>query len=407
MYSQPYESITFEVEPGLKKPENGYYKNGIKYILSSTFERAKKEEEDKNLSGREKRRRRMLRFSGEGKNESLEILHYNFDTEKTEFYNSNKKSLIQGLIEAYKNHYPITVTPDMIWLLFLQGYSRFMEKYHEWVRTNYVNFENKKTIHVARFDMIPEKATKEEWQDILNEFTQKIKNNVGENIISSLESNFSTTSKVSLTTSQLSIMSAMKNYFTYKCLMVGCGVSSITLEGSLEDWQKIKSKLEFFSKKEMCLLWWIKHLIPIIDKIIMTKNYYNQNKTINEEIRNFWKDMIRFKKGVEYNPNYINGWIIKFIPNYEEQKPKLYDELKEDDVPDQIISCPFELTALNMDKTKTIYKCSLASGFFGMIQDEKTFNVKPIIGYAVVVEEKETSRATEEEAKNIIEEFFC
>ena len=122
----------------------------------------------------------------------MEILHYNFDTEKTEFYNENKKSLIQGLIEAYKNHYPIIVSPDMIWLLFLQGYSRFMEKYHEWVRTQYVNFENKKTIRVARFEMIPEKATKEEWQDILNEFTQKIKDNVGENIISCLESNFST-----------------------------------------------------------------------------------------------------------------------------------------------------------------------------------------------------------------------
>ena len=71
-----------------------------------------------------------------------------------------------------------------------------------------------------------------------------------------------------------------------------------------------------------------KHLIPIIDKIIMTKNYYNQNKSINEEIRNFWKDMIRYKKGEGYDPNYINGWIIKFIPNYEEKKPKLYDEIK-------------------------------------------------------------------------------
>lgn len=157
----------------------------------------------------------------------MEILHYNSDTEKTEFYNAYKKSLIQGLIEAYKNHYPITVTPDMIWLLFLQGYSRFMEKYHEWARNNYVNFDNKKTIHVARFEMIPEKATKVEWQDILNEFTQKIKNNVGENIISSLGSNFSTTSRLSITTSQVAIMSEMKNYFTYKCLMVGCGKAQL------------------------------------------------------------------------------------------------------------------------------------------------------------------------------------
>ena len=406
MNCQSYESITFEVETGLKKPENGFHKNGIKNILSWTFKRGKKIEEDKNLSERERRRKRFFHPEG-GVNEPLEILHYNFDTEKTEFYNAYKKSLIQGLIVAYKNHYPITVSPDMIWLLFLQGYSRFMEKYHDFVRNNYVNFENKKTIKVARFEMILEKATKEDWQDIIDEFTKKIKDNVGGNIISSLESNFSTTSKISLTTSQVSIMSAMKNYFTYKCSTGGCGISSITLEGSLEDWQKIKSKLEFFSKKEMCLLWWIKHLIPIIDKIIMTKSYYNQNNTINEEIRNFWKDMIRFKKGENYDPNYINGWIIKFIPNYNEKKPQLYEELKENDVPDQIISCPLELTALNLNRTKTIYKCSLASGFFGMVQDEYTFNVKPVIGYAVVVEEKQTSKLTDEESKSIVDDFFC
>ena len=57
----------------------------------------------------------------------MEILHYKLDTNEFEIYNFGKKSLIQGLVIAYKNHFPITVSPDMIWLLILQGYSRFME----------------------------------------------------------------------------------------------------------------------------------------------------------------------------------------------------------------------------------------------------------------------------------------
>jgi len=109
MNSQSYESITFEVEAGLKKPENRFYKDKIKYILSSTFQRGKIQE-DENLSEREEEQDRRLFFLGRGVNEPLEILHYNFDTEKTEFFNTGKKSLIQGLIEAYRNHYPITVT---------------------------------------------------------------------------------------------------------------------------------------------------------------------------------------------------------------------------------------------------------------------------------------------------------
>ena len=383
MKNKLYESITFEVEKGLKTPTKGFYKTQIKNIFSSIFSKSKNSEdieyEDSTLSISEE----------EEENEKLEILHYNFDTEETSFFNTNKKSLIQGLITAYKKHYPITISPDMIWLLFLQGYSRFMEKYHEKVRYNYVNFENKKTISVTRNNMIPERATNQVWNGIIDEFTQKIKNQVGENLISNLESDFTTTTPVSLITSQVSIISAMKNYFNYQLEFDGCGISSITLEGSLEDWQKIKSKLEFFSKKEMNLLWWIEYLMPIIDNIIMTKIYYNQNKDINEELRNFWKDIIRIKEGHAYDPNVINGWIINFIPDFSEDEPALYDELEEDDVPDQIISCPLELTVIDKETIK--YKCSLASGFYGMVQDEKTYNIKPVIGYALIVEDKQTS----------------
>ena len=33
----------------------------------------------------------------------MEILHYKFDTNEKEIYNFDKKSLIQGLVIAYKN----------------------------------------------------------------------------------------------------------------------------------------------------------------------------------------------------------------------------------------------------------------------------------------------------------------
>ena len=58
-----------------------------------------------------------------------------------------------------------------------------------------------------------------------------------------------------------------------------------------------------------------------------------------------------------------------------------------------------------MDKTKTIYKCSLASGFFGMIQDEVTLNVKPVIGYAIAVDKKEKSELTEKDREEIKEHY--
>ena len=124
---------------------------------------------------------------------------------------------------------------------------------------------------VKRVGITPETAKKEYWQGIIDEFTGKLKESVGEELISNLESNFTTTNQVTLAISQVSIMSSMKQYFIYKVIMCVCGISSISLEGTLEDWQKLKNKFEYLSKEEFELNWWTRHLIPIIDKILKQK----------------------------------------------------------------------------------------------------------------------------------------
>ena len=389
-----YESINLEIEKGLKKPEDYLKTNGIKSIFANLFKKRKSFIDNK--TGRE-------RFLDQ--NEPLEIFHYTLDTNEEKIFSHEKSSLIQGLIYAYKNHYPITVTPDMIWILILQGFSRFMEKYENLVRERFVNFTGKKDLKVERLDYSPQSATKEVWDGIMKEFVEKIGKNVGQETIDNLECNFSTTSPAALVTSQVSIMSAMKQYFTYRVLMAGCGISSITLEGSLQDWEKIKSKLEFLSTK--ALKWWTKHLIPIIDNIIATKKYYNSKGKLSKELIEFWKGMIRLKgKGDMYDPHMVNGWIVKFIPNLSNEKPEVYEEIYETNVPDQIISCPMELTWLSLTGKKIDYSCSLFSGFYGMVQDKETFNVRPVIGYAIVVENKTESDITVEQKNKIIEEFF-
>ena len=389
-----YESINLEIEKGLKKPEDYLPTNGIKSIFENLFKKRKSFIDNK--TGRE-------RFLNQ--NEPLEIFHYTLDTNEEKIFSHEKSSLIQGLIYAYKNHYPITVTPDMIWILILQGFSRFMEKYENLVRERFVNFTGKKDLKVERLDYSPQSATKEVWDGIIKEFVEKIGKNVGQETIDNLECNFSTTSPAALVTSQVSIMSAMKQYFTYRVLMAGCGISSITLEGSLQDWEKIKSKLEFLSTK--ALKWWTKHLIPIIDNIIATKKYYNSKGKLSKELIEFWKGMIRLKgKGDMYDPHMVNGWIVKFIPNLSNEKPEVYEEIYETNVPDQIISCPMELTWLSLTGKKIDYSCSLFSGFYGMVQDKETFNVRPVIGYAIVVENKTESDITVEQKNKIIEEFF-
>ena len=217
-----YESITFQVEKNLEKPKSFLNTTGIKSILNDLFKKRK-------ISINKKGEKIFL-----NENEPLEIFHYTFDTKEEKIYNCEKRSLIKGLIEAYKNHYPITITPDMIWLLIAQGFSRFMEKYENLVRERFVNFTGKKDLKVEKLSHSPYNASKKVWDGIIQEFVQKIEKNVGKEVVESLECNFSTTTPVAKVTSQVSIMSAMKQYFTYRVLMAGCGISSITLEGSIK-----------------------------------------------------------------------------------------------------------------------------------------------------------------------------
>ena len=134
--NQTIESITFQVEKGLKPTDKLLYNSNINYIFNNLFQKRKKE----------------LNRKGElvyvDRNEPLKIIHHKFDTNATEFFNYEKKSLIAGLAKAYGNHFPINVSPDMIWLLILQGYARFMDKYSELVREKYANFKGKKTLYI-------------------------------------------------------------------------------------------------------------------------------------------------------------------------------------------------------------------------------------------------------------------
>ena len=153
---QDIETIDLEIEQNLEKPQKHLYKTKIKSIFANLFKRAKEGQFDQEIFFM--RPDKILNA-----NETLEVLHYTLDTKEDSIFNHEKSSLIQGLVLAYKNHYPITITPDMLWILILQGFSRFMEKYADKVREKFVNFSGKKDLTILRDNLTPSTATKEDW----------------------------------------------------------------------------------------------------------------------------------------------------------------------------------------------------------------------------------------------------
>ncbi|OHT06438.1 hypothetical protein TRFO_25552 [Tritrichomonas foetus] len=289
--------------------------------------------------------------------------------------------VLDGFVRAYTEHRPITISPDILWLLIVQGFSYHVEYNSEQLRSKFVNFQNKKTLEffAEYFDV----SDQLKWENIFRSFASKISEYSGEELMNSLTPNFSTTTPTSYTAGLISIMASMKNYFIFQCTRRGCGIPSVTIEGTVKDWELIKDKLQIIQKYD--LEWWVSKLEPIIDEIIQTKKG-NVNKK-------FWLQMIRYKniRGI-YKRTCIDGWICTFYPyNKYGNKNQLNQIFDQNNLPREVLTVPMKLTTIYPGK-QVEYLCNIHTGFFGLTQDSKTLNLKPEIGWLIcqVLENEET-----------------
>ena len=190
---------------------------------------------------------------------------------------------LQGYYKAYVNHIPICITPDILWMLVVQGFSRHIDLNSERLRSKFVQFQGKKTLVVDGDENSIDDITKEGWEKTFNEYVEKIRENVGGLMINLLTPCFTTTTPTIQVSTQIAIMSAFKSYFNYVRMCGGCGFPYIKLQGTLMDYMQLKFKIQGLIGYEIDD--WVKELLIIVDEIIKTK----QGK-INTK---FWENIIK------------------------------------------------------------------------------------------------------------------
>ena len=60
----------------------------------------------------------------------------------------------------------MTISPDIIWLLIVQGFSYQVAANVEKLRNRFVNFDGKKEIKIKRFDLNAYEVSNEDWMSI-------------------------------------------------------------------------------------------------------------------------------------------------------------------------------------------------------------------------------------------------
>ncbi len=306
--------------------------------------------------------------------------YLNFQTDIIEKHSALPDSIIQlgenpfleGIVNAYKDHRPFTISPDMIWLLISQGFSRHISYNSEKYRNRFVNFTDKMNLQVEARNYITLGDTNSKWERVFPQFISQMNLYMDSTITEVLTSDFSTTTETTRIASQITIMEAFKGYFSYEVDGRGCGIPKIIIEGTVEDWQKVQEKIKFISKYE--LEWWTIELLNITDEIINAKKgKFNSD---------FWMNMVKVRIGKEYGESdKITGWIIKFYPYLFDGKRADFKFLSDiQSLPSESVRIPFVFKDDSMGiKLNMIFR----AGFIGLTQNNKDFTLKPEIGWLI------------------------
>ena len=306
----------------------------------------------------------------------------NYENKKLIYFGEH--TIFEGFYQAYVNHCPIVLSPDIFWNLIIQGFTRHVLANSDKLKDKFVNFEGKKEINIDNsnyptIEDIPQKK----WEQDIKTYIEKITDYVGKEFINLIKPDFSTTNELIAQVGQINIMSCMKNFFSYTSYYGGCGYPKITLEGKVEDYLKLKDKTMKLKKYD--LDFWIDEIIPILDNIIETRKgnvdkefwkkfYYNVEGSISGSDPN---EVIKVKN--------IKGWICKFVP-YDTTKERRYslESLPFKGpfraLPKDILSSPIVMKNIITGKDTELV---CRAGFMGMEQDEKTYEMKPFFGWYI------------------------
>ncbi|MBM2816140.1 MAG: hypothetical protein HW421_2902 [Ignavibacteria bacterium] len=284
-----------------------------------------------------------------------------------------EQSFFRGMYQAYADHRPFVLSPDMIWLLICQGFSLHVINNSEELRNYFVDFSGKISL-IVRNDCIRLNNPDSPWESVFPEFTEQISKFTGRELINTLTCDFTTTTPVSKVASEITIMVAMKPYFEYIVMRFVCGIPEITLEGTPEDWQKVLDKAKYIRKFK--LDWWIDEIEPILEEFV--------DASKGDISKRFWRKMFKEHSADKYGaPNIIDGWIVKFFPYDKWGKRNNLDELNgTGDLPSEIVNVDFEFVEVYPDKTVST-PLEFCAGFVGLQQDPVTFALKPEIGWKI------------------------
>ncbi len=311
-------------------------------------------------------------------------------------------AFLGGMYRAYADHRPFTISPEMIWLLIQQGISMHLYHNSHCITEYYPQIHDKKDLVILREGS---DFRKSDWREITSSFVEIMKESLDDEFIDQFQLKFSDSTIDEQVTGNLMIMDAMQPYFDYIVISLICGIPSVELQGSSDDWEIILHKLKYFRKFD--LDWWFDKIEPMLEQI---------KDSVNGKVStDFWMNMFKVHTKEDYgSPKVIDGWVTYFFPFDKRGRRILDKELRGlsvakifETLPNEIKTIPFKWKWVNLNGAIIKeHHMEFAAGFIGLSQDKTTMRLCPEIGWYVGHETEKSSLEKPKNSFGTILEFY-
>ena len=297
-------------------------------------------------------------------------------------YVPNHSIFFDCLVQAYANHYSLALSPDIIWTVISQEFNYYINNESEAMRDRIVSHQGKMTLAVeAKEDLYSPNV---KWEELLDGFDKQIAENTKGNIADMMRADFSTTGKTERIASQITLMSSVKRYFEYVSYYIVCGIPSITIEGTPDDWKKVIEKTEILRNYD--LGWWVDNLTPILNEFVAAAE--------GKANRAFWQNIVMKLRPDEMRelgcmagwsdeePTYVDGWFLKLMPFNKKGRTPRKVSCETNQMLPNVASAPFTYKMLdNLGNTISSTPMNMVAGLIGV--DVNANVMRPRIGWMV------------------------
>lgn len=287
----------------------------------------------------------------------------------------DKDNFYQCVVYAYACHKSLALSPDMIWLLISQGFARYVNAHAEELRPKLVD-------HTGKMDLVVQfKTKKDDWPKLIEGFASQIDQHTKGEIAKTITANFTTTGPVERVASQITLMESAKKYFNYIAMRLSCGIPSITIQGTPNDWEAVLSKTK--KLEEYGLGEWTKSLEPILQEFIRASE--------GRPNQQFWKCMVKQQPTEKLKgggcsmdkPTELDGWFLKLFP--DENGEILSSTPHTKNMASEMVVVGFKYRIVDHLTNAVLGEkpMELRAGFIGAEEDSKTNTLTPKIGWLV------------------------